>query len=84
MLDLGRPDDAVGRLISLALAEDVGPGDLTAEAVVPVAARGSARSDEKFDVHFLMKLIARGKFVDGPSSKWSSSFFKYLLKNERM
>ena len=50
----------------------------------PVAAPGSARSDEKFDVHFLMKLIARGKFVDGPSSKWSSSFFKYLLKNERM
>ncbi len=40
-LDLGRPDDAIGRLISLALDEDVGPGDLTAEAVVPADARGS-------------------------------------------
>ena len=40
-LDLGRPDDAVGRLISLALDEDVGPGDRTAEAVVPAGARGS-------------------------------------------
>ena len=40
-LDLGRPGDAVGRLISLALAEDVGPGDLTAEAVVPAEAHGS-------------------------------------------
>jgi nicotinate-nucleotide pyrophosphorylase (carboxylating) len=41
LLDLGRPGDAVGRLIELALAEDVGPGDLTAQAVVPAAARGS-------------------------------------------
>ena len=41
-LDLGRPDDAVGRLISLALEEDVGPGDRTADAVVPAGARGSA------------------------------------------
>src|SRR5207248_8247830 len=38
----GRPDDAVGRLIALALEEDVGPGDRTAEACVPAAARGSA------------------------------------------
>jgi nicotinate-nucleotide pyrophosphorylase (carboxylating) len=41
-LMLGRPDDAVGRLISLALDEDVGPGDRTAEAVVPAGARGVA------------------------------------------
>ncbi len=41
-LALGRPDDAVGRLIALALDEDVGPGDRTAEAVVPQAARGTA------------------------------------------
>src|ERR1700738_4477814 len=41
-LKLGRPDDAVGRLISLALDEDVGPGDRTAEAVVPEGARGVA------------------------------------------
>ena len=41
-LDPGRPDDAVGRLIALALEEDVGPGDRTAEACVPAAARGSA------------------------------------------
>jgi nicotinate-nucleotide pyrophosphorylase (carboxylating) len=41
-LDLGRPDDAVGRLISLALDEDVGPGDRTAEACVPASALGSA------------------------------------------
>ncbi len=40
-LDFGRPDDAVGRLIALALDEDVGPGDRTAEAVVPADARGS-------------------------------------------
>jgi len=40
-LDLGRPDDAVGRLIKLALDEDVGPGDRTTEAVVPAEARGS-------------------------------------------
>jgi nicotinate-nucleotide pyrophosphorylase (carboxylating) len=33
-LDLGRPDDAVGRLIALALDEDVGPGDRTAEACI--------------------------------------------------
>jgi nicotinate-nucleotide pyrophosphorylase (carboxylating) len=39
-LDLGRPDDAVGRVIALALDEDVGPGDRTAEAVVPAEARG--------------------------------------------
>jgi nicotinate-nucleotide pyrophosphorylase (carboxylating) len=41
-LDPGHPDDAVGRLIALALDEDVGPGDRTAEACVPAAARGSA------------------------------------------
>jgi nicotinate-nucleotide pyrophosphorylase (carboxylating) len=42
-LDLGRPDDAVGRLISLALDEDVGPGDLTTESTVLEHARGRAR-----------------------------------------
>jgi len=41
-LDLGRPGDAVGRLIALALEEDVGPGDRTAEACVPPSAHGSA------------------------------------------
>jgi nicotinate-nucleotide pyrophosphorylase (carboxylating) len=41
-LDLGRPGDAVGRLIQLALEEDVGPGDRTAEACVPPQARGTA------------------------------------------
>jgi len=41
-LDLGRPGDAVGRLIALALEEDVGPGDRTAEACVPTSARSSA------------------------------------------
>jgi nicotinate-nucleotide pyrophosphorylase (carboxylating) len=41
-LDLGRPDDAVGRLIALALEEDVGPGDRTAEACVPASLRGTA------------------------------------------
>jgi nicotinate-nucleotide pyrophosphorylase (carboxylating) len=40
-LDLGRPDDAVGRLIALALDEDVGPGDRTAEACVAVDALGA-------------------------------------------
>lgn len=42
-LDLGRPDDAIGRLLLLALDEDVGPGDRTAEAVVPLGAQGTAR-----------------------------------------
>jgi len=41
-LDLGRPGDAVGRLVELALEEDVGPGDRTAEACVPAQARGTA------------------------------------------
>lgn len=41
-LALGRPDDAVGRLLALALDEDVGPGDRTAEAIVPSSARGVA------------------------------------------
>jgi nicotinate-nucleotide pyrophosphorylase (carboxylating) len=41
-VDLGRPGDAVGRLIELALDEDVGPGDRTAEACVPDQARGTA------------------------------------------
>src|SRR3989441_4692209 len=41
-LDLGRPGDATGRLIELALEEDVGPGDRTAEACVPADARGTA------------------------------------------
>jgi nicotinate-nucleotide pyrophosphorylase (carboxylating) len=39
-LDPGRPGDAVGRLIALALEEDVGPGDRTAEACIPAGARG--------------------------------------------
>lgn len=42
-LDLGRPDDAIGRLLLLALDEDVGPGNRTAEAVVPLGAQGTAR-----------------------------------------
>ena len=42
VLDLGRPDDAVGRLIALALDEDVGPGDRTAEACIDEGARGTA------------------------------------------
>ena len=41
-LDLGRADDAVGRLIELALEEDVGPGDRTAEACVSAGASGTA------------------------------------------
>ena len=40
-IDFGRPDDAVGKLIALALEEDVGPGDLTAEACVPAVATGA-------------------------------------------
>jgi len=40
-IDFGRPDDAVAKLIALALEEDVGPGDRTAEACVPADARGS-------------------------------------------
>src|SRR3954468_6688549 len=41
-IDPGRDGDAVGRLIALALEEDVGPGDVTADACVPADARGSA------------------------------------------
>lgn len=40
-IDFGRPDDAVAKLIALALEEDVGPGDRTAEACVPAATKGS-------------------------------------------
>jgi nicotinate-nucleotide pyrophosphorylase (carboxylating) len=40
-LDLGRPGDAVGRLIALALDEDVGPGDRTAEACIAADAMGT-------------------------------------------
>ncbi|MFN2548401.1 MAG: carboxylating nicotinate-nucleotide diphosphorylase [Myxococcales bacterium] len=40
-MDYGRSGDAIDRLIRLALDEDVGPGDRTAEAVVPADARGS-------------------------------------------
>jgi nicotinate-nucleotide pyrophosphorylase (carboxylating) len=40
-IDFGRPDDAVAKLIALALEEDVGPGDRTAEACVPAGAKGS-------------------------------------------
>ena len=42
VLDFGRPGDAIDRLIALALDEDVGPGDRTAEACVPADARGTA------------------------------------------
>src|SRR3989442_14078666 len=41
-LDFGRPGDAVDRLIALALDEDVGPGDRTAEACMDAVGRGSA------------------------------------------
>ena len=40
-IDFGRPGDAIGKLIALALDEDVGPGDRTTEACVPSDARGS-------------------------------------------
>ena len=40
-IDFGRPDDAVGKLLALALEEDVGPGDRTAEACVPSGASGT-------------------------------------------
>jgi nicotinate-nucleotide pyrophosphorylase (carboxylating) len=40
-IDLGRAGDAIDRLIALALDEDVGPGDRTAEACVAEEARGS-------------------------------------------
>jgi len=40
-IDFGRPDDAVGKLLALALEEDVGPGDRTAEACVPSGASGA-------------------------------------------
>jgi nicotinate-nucleotide pyrophosphorylase (carboxylating) len=42
-IDFGRPGDAVGKLIALALDEDVGPGDRTAEACVAPGARGTGR-----------------------------------------
>jgi nicotinate-nucleotide pyrophosphorylase (carboxylating) len=41
-LSFGRPNDQVDRLIALALDEDVGPGDRTAEACVAEDAQGSA------------------------------------------
>ena len=41
-LSFGRPGDAVDRLIALALDEDVGPGDRTAEACVAEDAQGVA------------------------------------------
>jgi len=40
-IDFGRPGDAVAKLIALALEEDVGPGDRTAEACVPAGATGT-------------------------------------------
>ena len=40
---LGRPGDAIDRLLALALDEDVGPGDRTAEACVAEDALGAAR-----------------------------------------
>jgi nicotinate-nucleotide pyrophosphorylase (carboxylating) len=39
-IDFGRPGDAIAKLIALALEEDVGPGDRTAQACVPAAATG--------------------------------------------
>ena len=33
-------------------------------------------------IHFFLKLKTRGKFVDGPSNKWSSRPLRYLLKKE--
>src|SRR5207244_4379800 len=42
IIDFGRRGDAVDRLIALALDEDVGPGDRTAEACIDARARGSA------------------------------------------
>src|SRR4051812_49980831 len=42
-LDAARLDDLVGR----ALAEDLGSGDVTAEATVPAEARGRARIVQK-------------------------------------
>jgi nicotinate-nucleotide pyrophosphorylase (carboxylating) len=41
------PDPAVNDLIARALAEDVGPGDLTAEAVVEPGTRARARIEQK-------------------------------------
>ena len=46
-IDFGRPGDAIARLIALALEEDVGPGDRTAEACVPAGAQGSGLSVAK-------------------------------------
>jgi nicotinate-nucleotide pyrophosphorylase (carboxylating) len=40
-------EDALRELVARALAEDVGPGDATAEAVVPAEARGRARIVQK-------------------------------------
>jgi len=40
-IDFGRPGDSVAKLIALALEEDVGPGDRTAEACVPAGATGT-------------------------------------------
>ncbi len=42
-ITFGRPGDAIDRLLQLALDEDVGPGDRTAEACVDEGARGIAR-----------------------------------------
>ena len=42
-IDFGRPDDAIAKLIALALEEDVGPGDRTAESCVPANATGTGR-----------------------------------------
>ncbi len=40
-IDFGRPGDSVAKLIAVALEEDVGPGDRTAEACVPAGATGT-------------------------------------------
>jgi len=41
------PEDAVADLVSRALAEDVGPGDVTAEALVPAGARARGTISQK-------------------------------------
>ncbi|HEX6228377.1 MAG TPA: carboxylating nicotinate-nucleotide diphosphorylase [Solirubrobacterales bacterium] len=41
------PDEALREIVARALAEDLGPGDVTSEATVPAAARGRARIVQK-------------------------------------
>src|SRR5262245_47959948 len=42
------------------------------------------RTGQGIRVHFLWKLITRGKSEEGPSSRGSSWPLRYLLKKERM